>query len=425
MKSFVMAVCTLAVFSTAIAAPSSAGTEALSTEKFIDTIGINIHINYTDGAYADVGKVGEDLQWLGVRHVRDNTPGTSAPVSSYAYLGKRGFRYAFIVSDDIQRSIEQFKAVEAAAPGSIAAIEGFNEINNWPVTYMGLKGDAAGFAGQKDLYSLVHRTPALANVPVYDLTGYDPKRVTTRAGSADYANNHAYPQNGQQPNYDKWGSVWIDWAFGELRKFKLPMVMTEFGYYTIPQSGWQVIGVDEATQAKGTLNGLLDAVNTGISRTYIYELLDEKPDPKHLDSGMHYGLFRNDHSPKPAATALRNFISILRTSSATPVNASAQGRMAFTLADWPVSGHHLLMQKKDGRFVLALWNEVPFWDRATGKPVNSDPIRTLVDFGKTASVVSVYDPLTGTAPTLTQRNIWQTTVDVPDHPVFVEVTFPD
>jgi hypothetical protein len=420
-----MAVCTIAVCSAAIAAPPSVGVEALSTEKFIDTIGINIHVNYTDGAYADVGKVGDALQWLGVRHVRDNTPGNSAPISAYVHLGKRGFKYTFIIGDDVKRSFAQFELIETAAPGSIVAIEGFNEINNWPVTYAGLKGEAAGFAGQQDLYALVHRTPYLADVPVYDLTGYDAKGVATRAGFADYANNHTYPQNGQQPNYDKYGSVWIDWAFGDLRKFKLPLVLTEFGYYTVPQSGWNVIGVDEATQAKGTLNGLLDAVNTGISRTYIYELLDEKPDPKHLNSGMHFGLFNNNYSPKRAATALRNFISILQANSTPAVNASAKGRMAFTLADWPVSARRLLMQKKDGRFVLVLWNEVPFWDRAAGKPINSEPIKVLVDFGKTAGVVNVYDPLIGTAPTMTQRNLSQTTVDVPDHPVFVEVTFPE
>jgi hypothetical protein len=406
-------------------ASSSAGVDALGTGKFIDTIGINIHVNYTDGAYADVGKVGERLQWLGVKHVRDNTPGTSAPLSAYIHLAKLGFRYAFIIDDNFPRALELYRQINAAAPGSIAAIEGYNEINNWPVTYAGLSGQQAGLAGQKALYELVRSKPWFTNVPVYDLTGFDAKSVNSRSGAADFVNSHVYPQNGQQPNYDKWGSVWIDWAFGDVRKFKLPMVMTEFGYFTIPQSGWYVIGVDEATQAKGTLNGLLDAVNAGISRTYIYELLDEKPDPKQLDAGMHYGLFKVDYSPKKAAFALRNFIAILNANDTQKVNASAQGRMRFTLADWPVSARQLLMQKPDGRFVLALWNEVPFWDREKGKPIDSAPIRVPVDFGKTASVVSVYDPLAGTAPVSTQRNVSQTSIDVPDHPVLVEVTFPN
>jgi hypothetical protein len=429
MKRFAIALCMIAACCGALAASTStvskSGVEALGAERFIDTIGINIHVNYTDGSYADVGKVGDRLQWLGVTHVRDNTPGHSAPLSSYVYLAKRGIKYTFIVTDDFAGSLDKYRQIEAQAPGSIVAIEGFNEINNWPVKYAGLTGQDAGLAGQKALYELVRRTPALARLPVYDLTGYDAKPVKTRAGSADFANNHAYPQNGQQPNYDQWGSVWIDWAFGDLRKFKLPLVMTEFGYFTVPQSGWNVIGVDEATQAKGTLNGLLDSVNTGISRTYIYELLDEKPDPQHRDSSMHFGLFNVDHSPKVSAHALRNFILILKANDAVAVNGSANGRMSFTLSDWPVSARYLLMQKQDGRFVLALWNEVPFWDRAAGKPIDSPPIKVPLDFGKTARVVSVYDPLSGTAPGVTQRNIAQTTIDVPDHPVLVEVTFPD
>ncbi|HVE09218.1 MAG TPA: calcium-binding protein, partial [Paraburkholderia sp.] len=144
-------------------ASSSAGVDALGTGKFIDTIGINIHVNYTDGAYADVGKVGERLQWLGVKHVRDNTPGTSAPLSAYIHLAKLGFRYAFIIDDNFPRALELYRQINAAAPGSIAAIEGYNEINNWPVTYAGLSGQQAGLAGQKALYELVRSKPWFTN----------------------------------------------------------------------------------------------------------------------------------------------------------------------------------------------------------------------------------------------------------------------
>ncbi|MFC0399812.1 calcium-binding protein [Paraburkholderia rhizosphaerae] len=429
MKRVALAICMIAFCCGTLAASSSTvtatGVVALSTEKILDSIGVNTHINYTDGAYADVSKVGDRLQWLGVTHIREYTPGHSTPLSSYVYLARRGFKFTFIVDDDVVGSIDKFRQIEAQARGSVVAIEGFNEINNWPVKYAGLTGQDAGLAGQKAIYERVRSTPSLSQVPVYDLTGYDPKPVKTRAGSADFTNSHTYPQNGQQPNYDQWGSVWIDWAFAEVRKFKLPMVMTEFGYFTMPQSGWYVIGVDEATQAKGTLNGLLDAVNTGISRTYIYELLDEKPDPQHRDMGMHFGLFNFDHSPKASARALRNFILILKANDKVAVNESANGRMSFTLSGWPVSAQRMLMQKKDGRFVLAMWNEVPFWNRETGKPIDSPAVKVPLEFGKTARVVNVYDPLAGTAPTVTQRNVAQMTIDVPDHVVLVEVTFPD
>ena len=140
---------------------------------------------------------------------------------------------------------------------------------------------------------------------------------------------------------------------------------------------------------------------------------------------MHFGLFRNDHTAKPSAVALRNLIAILRATGKPSVNRSEKGQMAVRLADLPVSGRSLLLQKQDGKFALALWNEVPFWDRAGGKPLNSPSARVVVDFGKTARVVNLYDPLVGTAPLFTQRNVSEMTVEVPDHPVLVEVTFPD
>src|ERR1700754_3365764 len=109
MKRLAIALCLSAACAGVLAAESttSSGVDALGTDKFIDTIGINIHVNYTDGAYADVGKVGERLQWLGVTHVRDNTPGNSAPISSYVHLAKRGIKYTFIVGDNVEGSFDK------------------------------------------------------------------------------------------------------------------------------------------------------------------------------------------------------------------------------------------------------------------------------------------------------------------------------
>src|SRR5262245_39169476 len=98
MKRVALALCMIAFCGGTLAASSSTvtatGVVALSTERILDSIGINTHINYTDGAYADVSKVGDRLQWLGITHIREYTPGHSTPLSSYVYLARRGFKYA-------------------------------------------------------------------------------------------------------------------------------------------------------------------------------------------------------------------------------------------------------------------------------------------------------------------------------------------
>ena len=65
----------------------------------MDGIATNAHINYTDGAYANVKNLRDDLVWLGVCHVRDATPGASAPISSYAYLADSGIKFDFLPSN--------------------------------------------------------------------------------------------------------------------------------------------------------------------------------------------------------------------------------------------------------------------------------------------------------------------------------------
>ncbi|WP_322091606.1 glycoside hydrolase 5 family protein [Paraburkholderia bannensis] len=400
-------------------APNAKTIGSVSVAAFLDSIAVNIHITYTDGAYANAPKVADDLAWLGVRHVREGTPADNFPFSTYLALAKRGIKFNLVVHGELDDSMKQLDRLAAAAPGSVAAVEGFNEIDNFHMSYRGRTGEAAALDAQRALYAHVHGNPLLAGVPVYDLTGFNLDHVATRAGSADFANQHAYPQNGDQPASNGSGPAWIAWAVEAVRKFGLPVVMTEFGYFTIPQSGWVYVGVDEATQAKGILNGLFSAARLGVTRTYLYELLDEKPDPQNTDNGMHFGLFRNDHTPKPAASTIRNLTAVLRAASA---GSSTNDSPSYTLRGIPESGRSLLLAGGNGHYLLALWNEVPFWDRATGKPLNAGGVKVQVEFEHAIRSAALYDPTVSTDPQQRFDASQKLTVDVPDHVILLDVT---
>src|ERR1700753_987113 len=116
---------------------------ALRTADFIDSIGVNVHLAYTDSGYANSGKALAALQYLGLDHVRDGASITllQGP-SAYSLFAKAGVEFDFVVGakavpDDIVDSIAAF---DEAHPGAVAAIEGPNEINNYPVTYQGETG---------------------------------------------------------------------------------------------------------------------------------------------------------------------------------------------------------------------------------------------------------------------------------------------
>ncbi len=417
-ESLAAGICALACVS---AVHASDAVHAMPADEFLQTLAVDTHVSYTDGAYVNVHNVADDMAWLGIHHVRDYPPGSSIPFSSYVYLAQRGVKFNFLMGADFEKHIGQVAQLNTEVPGSVAAIEGPNELNNFPVAYQGLTGAAAGLAVQRDLYARVHGMPELKAVPVYDATGFDPKSVETRAASADFANQHVYPQNGEQPLWNANGDKWMLAAIHLGQRFQLPLVITEFGYFSLPQAGWYMLGVDEDTQAKGILNGYMDAASAGVKRLYVYELLDQKPDPAHKNDEMHYGLFRNDNSPKPVAYAIRNLTSILNANITRRASAAASNTLAYTLSDMPQSANSLLLQKKDGRFVLVLWNETLIWDRATGKPLTSPPARVGLDFGETAKRVELYDPLASAEPRKIHRDVRQLTVEVPDHVILLEV----
>ena len=69
-------------------------------------------------------------------------------------------------------------------------------------------------------------------------------------------------------------------------------------------------GVDQTVQAKYTLDTLMDAYKDGVSATYLYELLDDYPDPGNTNAQYHFGLFNSDGTPKLAASAIHNLTAI-------------------------------------------------------------------------------------------------------------------
>ncbi len=421
-RALAASLCAFALASSILPARAEDAARAMPADAFVDTLAVNTHINYLDGAYANLHNVADDLAWLGIRHVREFTPGNAAPLSSYVFLAQRGIKFNLVMHQDVEASVKEAARLNAAAPGSVVALEGYNEIDHWPVTYGGLTGMAGGLASQRAAFTQVRATPALAGVAVYDLTGYDPKSLATRADSADYVNLHVYPQNGEQPTWNAEGNRWMAPAIATFRKFGLPAVITEFGYFSLPQAGWYMLGVDEATQAKGVLNGYMDAAAAGVKRTYVYELLDEKPDPQGKNNELHYGMFRIDNSPKRVAQSIRNLTAMLGANAARPVNRETKDTLAYSISGMPPSANRLLLQKKDGRFVLVLWNETPIWNREKGTPLESPPAQVQVDFGATASRVDIYDPMLSAAPLSNHRDVRSLSVAVPDHPVLIEVT---
>jgi hypothetical protein len=136
----------------------------------------------------------------------------------------------------------------------------------------------------------------------------------------------------------------------------------------------------------------------GVARTFLYELVDLRPDAARSNAEHNFGLFENDWSYKPSANALRNLIALLDSPA-----ASSRTPLGYTLtntADPDGTGpggpvRDLLLQKADGSWWLALWQDSRAWDQNAHVDIANPAAVVGVTLDRTVSVTG-YRPTYGT-----------------------------
>lgn len=398
------------------------------TTDFLNTLGVQTHIAYLDGGYAQIGTIAAELKRLGIRHIRDGIsdgPNGAAPLSSYIALARQGFTFTILAPDasvvdtaSLNARLALIQRLVEAVPGSVTAIEGANEINNWPVTFNGVGGLSGAIAMQKALYAAVHGNPAFAGITVDYFTGYAAGDIgvgpdpSTTPGLADADTQHPYPNFGQAPGF------WVDPAIAIPNEpgQKGRIVYTETGYSS---NGGTAGGVSLSVQARYTLDLLFDAMKNGVAETDLYELMDAyRTGSPQGNAG--FGLFNLDGTAKPVATAIGNLTTIL--ADAGPDAATFQtSAFAPIVTGLPATGRTLVLQKSSGVTDLVVWAEPTIWNQATGTEVAAPAQTVTVDLGGVHQSVSVFDPLVGSAPIRTLTNVRTAQIVVTDHPLILEV----
>ncbi|WP_431674373.1 calcium-binding protein [Rhizobium leguminosarum] len=391
--------------------------QAVRINDIIRSFGIDTHIDYTDGKYSNVGEVVKALNYLGPNTVRDHAPNSASDPNGQTHLGdaaEAGVQFVFSAQREVDPATvaQRLHSFVQAHPGSVVGIEGPNEVNNWPVSYHGLSGQAAAVAYQKDLSADVNADPLLKNIPVLGFTGYPV------ASASDYTTIHTYAKDGDQPY------SWLSRESGVQRAADpgKPLAITETGYHTSltadTNGGWE--GVSEATQAKLLLNTLMDGAALGSKQTFIYELLDAYSDPQGTNQEKHFGLFHLDYSAKPAATAIHNLTEILADDGAAKASFSA-GTLDYSIDGLPSSARSLLTEKSDGSYQIIVWNEPDIWSQSSDTAIQATTTAVKVNLGASFGSVKVFDPVTGTTAVKSLSNVSSLTLDVVDHPVIIEV----
>lgn len=350
---------------------------ARPADSLVDAFGVQTHLAYPDTPYQDVARTKQVLVDLGVRHVRDqlysNKPALYAAMQEIA---SEGIRFNVIMGNPISwdNPTNLVRTLRDNVPtGVVESLEGANEWNlkgreNWIVELR---------AHQQALHDAAEADPVTRDLPVLApslgmRTGYD--ELGDLSALADVGNVHIYP-GGQRP------STFLQPVLDAqtLVTPGKPTMVTEGGYHDAmnTESGHRptpedVVGVYAPRM-------LLEHYAAGTERFYMYQLFDERYDPEDTDSEASFGLVRYDFTPKPAYTALRNLLAL----AADPGPEFTPGTLEYAV-DGPADLRHVLLQKRDGTFLLVMWRDVSLWDRTAQQRTPVAEVATRVRLGRSA-----------------------------------------
>lgn len=409
-------------------AGGSEDVQAKMADSFVDGIGMNTHLNYFNTAYGNAGVVKDKLIALGVRYIRD------AAASNHDHifdLHKRaGIKLiaGVAVTDDPQGRHWMGTLVPERIPevlnndfdryanaGVLLAIENPNE--------RAINPKARDFAVR--LYQEVKSRSNMKNLPMIGPSVYDNSHwnnVGDVSAHLDICNIHSYPGGAQPTNgiennlnaakttcAGKVGNFWV----------------TETGYHNALYNDcnydgcWGHPAVSERAMAKYVPRNFAVWFARGSGRTFQYEFVDEFPETDRINQEQHFGLLRNDLTEKPAYWALRDTVALLKD----PGAAFQPGKLNYTLQGDLTNVRQVLLQKRDGRFYLLLWQEVPSYSgRNPGTDLEPAERTLTLKLGQAATSVKVYRPtFNGTTALSTGSNTTSVTLKIPDHLTVVEV----
>ena len=337
----------------ACSAPAPITTTSASALR--DSVGVNLHLEYDATPYRNPASTLAAMRFLGVLNARDAALRNGAvSLQSFETVSRGGVRLNLFVNHDLETQVSLLERLAAVVSGSLATIEGPNEVNN-----EGYGGGAAGDspraqAYQARLYHAVHASIALSATPVLNFTDWPP-----RYGRADLANFHAYPS----PKKPIAPQLALQRRLAAaVEPADMAVVCTETGFAT---EGAEPL--DEELQAELEPILLLENFRAGVRTTYLYELYDELSGAQTRDSSAGWGLFRFDGSPKPAAFALRRMLTLLAPARVQPGNRRPAGWATLSGSDLRT----LRVDRDDGVRLTFAW-----WADAQARPLRPIGITT-------------------------------------------------
>lgn len=400
----------------AVTALAQVKIQAREADRFVDSMGIDVHMEYTQTPYKNYAAINLKLQSLGMRHFRDEINDTDPSfVEELNHIGKLGYSLCGLIAggNDYPPPGSRLEAsavvpmIHSLQP-TIDAVEGPNEPDNKSFLYDGVEYPQGAINESEDLWNIVKGSSEIGALPVLVMSEGNAQDFTQLAAItpppidyATYGNMHAYQGGGVGDN------LLANWYIRYSRDLtgRDPLWTTEMGYHNNTKylSNGEQQGVSQRASAIYLPIAFLSGFDRGVLRTFSYELVDEVNDAN-LTSGSgdgHYGLLNYNLTPKPAYTALKNLVSLIREPGREEFKP---GSLTVTFSGAPNTMRYTLLQKSTGTYYLALWNDISVYQVATheaaGKNLYPDNVPVTLTL-PTRHTFTVYAPndSTGVNPT--------------------------
>jgi hypothetical protein len=369
-----------------------------AADDFVDSIGVTV-LYASNDHFAVIEQPA--LERLGVRHVRDwaMQPSENAEqVAMLRMLGEAGIRSQLIFEPRFGLLPEHFAPIATALGDALESVEGANDndandedlsTDDVVAQLRGLRAaiDEAGLAGQ---------------VALVDALDIEPEEKGDLSEVLDYG-NFERERDRTLPAIDLSDRK----EAARLACGAKPLMVTECGYSTTDSP----MSVSEDAAAKYLLRLLLGHFAQNIARTYIDELMDGPEDD--VQPFMAQGLLHLDGAEKPAFGALQRLIELLEDEG----EAFDLEPLELAAMELPATLRSVLLQKRDGSYALALWQEVPSFAEIGEPDPEVEAMTVTLTFAVAMERIAGYAPLLDESPVLEETNVRTLAVAVPDHPI--------
>jgi hypothetical protein len=350
----------------------------VSGQQFHDSLGVNVKETYWNTIYGNWRRTLADVVGIGFTRLRVGIFDSSNAGWNARHWGDlktavaSGLKLNVDVGPDCSyrgtpadpHFTDCFNALRhGVGLGGVESIE-------WPNEY-DISGDAnwaANLAGWGHQIYLLTKT--LGPIPVYGPSIVNPGSVPVlgdQSAFLDAGNFHDYrAATSATPQSVAAERSRMQPVSGSKRD-----VATEFGYHNqlSPTDPGAQPGIDERGAAIYVIRQYVEHLADGLSRSYVNQLYDLNS--RSTNSNDRFGLIRSDGSYKPAALALKNFISMIGRGAPAKLTPLYWG---IRPGDASGDVRYLDIEPADGGHDLVLWRTASVWDRAAKVDLAVNPV---------------------------------------------------